>query len=570
MRLFLRMMACERLRCGATAPTTTTAATAVALWALLWTIAAAAPLYAQDGGGFEGGFGVEGGASFESGFGAESGGGFEGGFGGGTEPGSGAGSGFEGGFHAEFEGGFGSSFEGGFEGGFGTAVADAAGTGLRWSGRLRFDSRLTANYDHPAESPLDSRAAAQLELNYGARASELIVRGELLQNAESTSAQLDEAYLSLFADRVTAHAGWLKAVWGKGDQLHVVDLLNANDFTDFVNPDYIERRLAAPMLKLDAPLAGGMGLLELAYLPLLRTDRIPTGGAWAPAQAATLESAVEAFAAGYAAAYAQQLIAADPTLSPTVAAALGQSAAADLAQNVLREPDTSTLEHAQIGARLTGSVGRFDLGAVYYWGFQKTPSVRMRLTDPADPRIELFYPRLHALGIEAGAAFGRFNTKAELAYYATEDWDGTDVEIPNHSLNYVAGFDMNLPLSNLNLNVQGYGSVILNSNEIDAAGPLTPSTPGGDAQFDPDGIYTSHIVSLALTDSYRNDRIKPELAFSVGLERQDWRIAPQVQFALRDDAKLGVRGVVFGGEEQSLFGQYDRNDFIEVRFEYTF
>jgi len=130
--------------------------------------------------------------------------------------------------------------------------------------------------------------------------------------------------------------------------------------------------------------------------------------------------------------------------------------------------------------------------------------------------------------------------------------------------------------------------VILDADKIEDAGQLTGISmvlpagtdpyvylfldPGAryNTEYDGDGIYTDHIVTVALTDSWRNDRIKPEVAFSVGVERQDWRAAPEVEFALRDDARLSTGAVIYGGPDDSLFGGFDANDFVQVRFEYSF
>ena len=62
--------------------------------------------------------------------------------------------------------------------------------------------------------------------------------------------------------------------------------------------------------------------------------------------------------------------------------------------------------------------------------------------------------------------------RAEAAYYLTEDIAGDDPEVPNNSLEYLLGFDVDLGISSLNLNVQGTGSYILNSDAIDEAGPV--------------------------------------------------------------------------------------------------
>ena len=56
----------------------------------------------------------------------------------------------------------------------------------------------------------------------------------------------------------------------------------------------------------------------------------------------------------------------------------------------------------------------------------------------------------------------------------------------------------------------------------------------------------------------------------MGIERQDVRVEPSVEFVLRDDARFEVSSVVFAGDEAGVFGQYDANDYVQLRFQYSF
>jgi hypothetical protein len=541
----------------------------------------------------------------------------------------------------EFSGGFGVAGDGddsagegatedGFGGGFGAAGAAAPfgidpGT-LAWGARLRFDARGYADYDRPEESLTDATAEARLSLDYAAADTEAAIRLDAREGFDPEPLALDEAYLRFYRDRFDLEAGFLKTVWGQGDEVHVVDFLNSNDYSDFINPDYIDRRRAAGMIKLNVPWSRdrAAGQVELAYLPVLRPDAIPEDGPWAPEEARILTALVGGYAEALTERRIGELEAAALTAgypaSPTGAATPREAAlwAALTAGEAVIFEDTDRLEFGQAGVRATARLGGVDLGAIYYWGFLKTPTPRIRLADadafaafaagtpgeaPApDPEgsIRLVHDRLQGIGLEAATVLGPFNFRGEGAYYLTEDITGDDPEVPNNSLEYLLGFDVDLGISRLNLNVQGTGSVILESGKIDDAGPIagvsaaTRAAAASDADFaarlaaspyavlyldpaarlnfqwDPDGIYTSHIVSAALTDSWRNDRVRPEVVVAVGVERQDWRVAPGVEFVLRDDTRVEVTGVVHGGDREGLFGQYDANDYMQLRFAWEF
>ncbi|MFP4408127.1 MAG: hypothetical protein ACLFPW_06360 [Spirochaetaceae bacterium] len=451
---------------------------------------------------------------------------------------------------------------GGFGDGFGSFGDE--GPTLDWGGMLRFDTRVIADYDEPEESPIASEPEFHLDLEYSDSKSELVTnlefRPEHLQGVENArmfaEELIDEAHLTLFYENFNLQAGYLREVWGTGDQLHVVDVLNSNDLRDFVNPDYAERRLSRPMFKLSVPVRR-QGRFEAVYIPLFEPDRIPREGLWAPAEARELEALMDLAL--------QEALGAPPPNDLTY----GDS---KTLESAVVEPNTRTLEWGQYAARYRDSLGSIDLALIYYHGFLKQPSVTFTSTGGSPEafgfgdRIILDYDRVNVFGLEYAGVFGGFNTRAEAAYYLTEDMEGDDPTVTNNSLQYLAGFDRDLPLSNLNVNIQGTGTYYLGSDEIEEN---VEERMVYDFQYDEDGDYTNHIVSVALSDSYSNETIEPEIALSYGVEHQDWYINPSIEFSLLDDVKLFTEVAVFHGDE-GYFGQYDDNDFAEVRLEYSY
>lgn len=497
---------------------------------------------------------------------------------GGQDAGSGENGEFSEGFGGEFGSGFGDSSgegSGGRDGagpnggsddgtGFGGSFGNS-GPSLEWGGLLRFDTRTIGDYDDPEDSPLSAEPEFHLDLLYSASSSEIVTnleyRPEYLEEADTavefSEELIDEAYLTLFYDNFNLQAGYLREVWGTGDQVHVVDVLNSNDLRDFVNPDYAERRLTRPMFKLNVPVRT-QGRLEVAYIPTFEPDRIPREGRWAPADVRELNALLD-------------IALAEAILAPPAAGELTYGDALAL-ENTLLEPETNTLEWGQYATRYRDTFGSVDLGLVYYHGFLKQPSVTLTSTGGSPEtfglgdQIILDYDRVNVFGLEYAAVLGGFNTRAEAAYYLTEDIEGDDPRLTNNSVQYLAGVDRDLPLSNLNVNLQGVGTYYLRSSEIEAN---VEERMSYDFQYNEDGEYTSHILSLALTDSYANENVKPEVAVSYGVENEDWYINPSVEFSLLDDVKLFAEVAIFHGDE-GYFGQYDDNDFAQVRLEYSY
>lgn len=477
----------------------------------------------------------------------------------------------------EFSEGFGGDFGSGSNGGDGsegakgsTASGDgfgsfgSGGPSLDWGGTLGFYTRVIADYDDPEESPVSAQPELDLDLEYADSSSELLARlefrPEYLEDADSAKEfaeeLVDEAYLTLFYDNFNLQAGYFRDVWGTGDQVHVVDALNSNDLRDFVNPEYSDRRLSRPMFTLNVPVRT-QGRFEAVYVPTFEPDLIPREGPWAPAEARQLNALVDTAM--------EEALASAPANDLTY----GET---QTLEKTLVEPQTNTLEWGQYALRLRDTFGSVDLGLVYYHGFLKQPSVALTSamgspeTFGFGDQIILDYDRVNLFGLEYAGVFSGFNTRAEAAYYLTEDMDGDDPTVTNNSLQYLAGFDRDLPLSNLNVNIQGTGTYYLKSGEIE---DNVEERMVYDFQYNEDGEYTNHIVSLAVTDSYANDTVKPEVALSYGVENEDWYINPSIEFSLLNDVKLFTEAAVFHGDE-GYFGQYDDNDFAEVRLEYSY
>lgn len=428
--------------------------------------------------------------------------------------------------------GFGDGFDAGF-------ASKGSASSIEWSGRIRTDLRGYPNYDALLESEVDSPVSVSLGVEWKGENSEVRVSTEI--DHRETIPELEEAYFRLFYERFDLQVGLMKTVWGTGDQVHVVDVLNSNDYSDFINPDYLERRIALPMVKLDLPFAGGRpggaGRVEIALLPTFEPDDVPLDGRWVPREMVGLT----------------ELVAADSDYS-------------------LEYNSTDDLDHLQAGFRISLPLGPMDLAATVFNGFEKTPSPWINQIEGS---VVMDYERLWVFGVDSAFVLGPLNTRAEAAWILTKDIAGDDPTVPNNAVDYLVGFDYDLPVSSLNFNVQAVGRYLLSADVIDESPSnlvLVMATPGMEYnyQYAPNGIYSDTIVSAALTDRLRNERVLPEVSAASSLQYGDFRVKPSVEFVLRDDARLEVEGVVYLGDEEGPFGRYDGNDYVQVRFEVSF
>jgi len=342
--------------------------------------------------------------------------------------------------------------------------------------------------------------------------------------------RINEAYGQYFGEKINLEAGLMKVVWGKADEFHVVDVLNNVNYSEFLVPDYLEMMDPELMFKLNVPM-GMSSNLEVAYVPVLTADYLPgTDSIWQPKETKI-----------------------DLPAKLTAIAGMG------LTPTALASVDTNTLDYGQAALHFTSSASGFDYGFTYYAGYNKMPTVNFE-QDGADMNYWVSYDPMHVFGVEMGYILAGFNLKGEFAYNMTYDFSGDDALIHNNSIRWVGGFDRDIPLGNLNINIQEAGNVILNNDEI----------TNSDIEYSSEDTYTQNLLIVAITDKFINDKLETKLIGFYHFEESDFGVYPRVEYTPVDDFTFGLEGRFFGGDDDTFFGQYKDNNFVEVSLSWNF
>ncbi|WP_320130136.1 hypothetical protein [uncultured Sphaerochaeta sp.] len=448
------------------------------------------------------------------------------------------------------------------------ALAFSGETKISARAWLAEDNSLNSNSDFRA---MDATSSVKLDFSYEGTASEL--KGKLLFTTDSTNI-IDELTYKAFLGNFVLEAGKSKIVWGRGDKLHVLDLFNANDYSDFLIPDYLDRRIAENMVHLTWNMPNDMSL-EVVWTPTMTADTIPASGVWTPYAAKNLTDlgtsyvtnlAKTAYTNAYTTTYATVYAATGDATKATSAAVLAGTSAASVIKETYGSasallPDTNTLEYSQYGLRLTGTYGPVDWGTEYYLGHYKTPCASYTADSTGITDLDLSYDRLQVFGIDGAGVAGMFNLRGELAYYLTDDTEGTDPSVHNNSIQWLGGFDINLPFNELNLNAQLIGSYILSNDSI---------TSASDVDYNSDKQYLNDKLVLQLSDSYNHEKLKPSIALIWNIEREDLIVMPKVEYQVADGFKVIASGALFTSSDNGEFKAYEHNDFIEFTASYTF
>ncbi|MDE7290420.1 MAG: hypothetical protein K2N58_00075 [Treponemataceae bacterium] len=367
---------------------------------------------------------------------------------------------------------------------------------------------------------------------------------------------LDEFRADLFLGDFVLSAGKMKVVWGKGDKLHVLDNFNANDYTDFLIPDYLDRRAGEYMFRVQYN-APSVFRLEGIWTPIMRGEIYAESGRWVPNKVNRLTNQI------------MTIVGSQPLNGMNVSNLLEMMKIQDEMY-----PNTNRLEYGQFGFYGNFSIGAVDLGVSYYNGHYKQVSANMSSTIMAaqgvpgyDGMPSLEYDKLQVFGLDAQTAAGPFTLRAELAYNLTKDTAGDDPWVHNNSISYLAGFDVGIPLHNLNLNVQGTGNFVLKNDKITES-PFKLY----DTDYDPTGCYSNNKIVVQLKDTFYYEKVEAVVKAIYGFERRDLVLMPEVSYKIRDGWKAKLSGLFihnFGDDEDSEFAGWLDNSFIQLTVSYS-
>ena len=324
----------------------------------------------------------------------------------------------------------------------------------------------------------------------------------------NSEAELREFFFEVPTDFAYFVVGKQQTVWGQSDGLKVLDVVNPQDFREFILDDFEDSRIPLWTVKAEIPL--GDVLAELVWIPDTTYNDIPEPDA---AYAFTSPSFV-------------------PVPVP------GTSF-------VLDDPDRpdNPISDSDIGFRLSAFVDGWDLSFNYLYAYDDTEIPFQNRDSFPTVVIEPEFRRTHLIGGTFSNAFGDFVVRGEAAlstnrYFITDnpnDDDGIE-ESPN--FNYVLGLDW-YGMRDTLISGQLFQDIIVDNTE---------------------GVTrdrTETTITLLARRSFLNDRLALELQWLQGLNIGDGLVRPKVQYDFTDSVTVWGGADVFYGGSRGLFGQFD-------------
>lgn len=227
-----------------------------------------------------------------------------------------------------------------------------------------------------------------------------------------------------------------------------------------------------------------------------------------------------------------------------------------------------TLRNSEFALKLDRTGGASDWSLSYFHGYSAFPDMRLRGAGPANPLLESTYTEIDVVGGDFARNFGRYGVRGELAYFFTNDSDGSDPAVTNPYFYYVLGGDRTF-LENLNINLQWVGRWVQSFADPEAiADPIAREVAVQNAITSGQQDQVSYGLSSRVGKKWLNDTLEAELLVFANFTRSNAYVRPLVAYAFSDRVK-GTFGVdIYVGDDATFFGRLKRNRgaFAELRY----
>lgn len=353
-----------------------------------------------------------------------------------------------------------------------------------------------------------------------------------IQDSRRISAELRELTLDwnghVGAARVDLRLGLQQVVWGQSLGLRILDVVNAQDYREFLLEDFNDARTPIFGANAEVWLAGWtvQGLL----FPTFEPNQLPD---------TTSEFALNPELDGFLPRFASF------TAPPSVPAPF---TLVDL--NREERPNDWTGRSLAFGARAARTVRGVDLGLTYWDAVDPAQAWDRRITYLPAPGLGLLpvnqltpkHVRVRTLGASFSTALGSFTLWGEgtLAFgksFSVNDLSDRDGQVERPELSTVVGLDWT-GLDPLFANVQWIQAVVIDHEHR--------------IGIDPVRTYLSLLLRLPL----RSETWIPQLFAIYGMNHSDAMLRPSVVWKATDRLSVTAGVDWFLGASKGLFGQY--------------
>lgn len=388
--------------------------------------------------------------------------------------------------------------------------------------RYYYDTEKENNTEHYFEMRNDARI--ERLFNFGENVKmKLSVDGQydaVRSRVDSYDVEVDrfqlwEGYFTLKRGSFDFKAGQQVIRWGKSDELNPTDVFTPENFSEFLNRIMrAERKIPVPALKVDYYHSDSQ-VLEGIWVPIFIENKWGTRDSdWSPYVRRTYEG-------------------------------LG----------FMREEKTPAkqLKNSSVALKWMRIGETADFSLSYSYHFNQNPSSHLLVNEG---KYVTKHFRQHTIGSDFETVIGKLGLRGEAAYttknsYINIDPLDEDRTSLRDSFTSIAGVDYTFG-ENLYCNLQYMQEYI----------------------FD----YPDYTIEQEYSDSYiwkvsktfLRDKLKLETIGRSFLSRRDYFYKLSASYDINDNLRFTLGADVFDGDEDTSFGQFDRNDQVFAHLKYFF
>ena len=387
---------------------------------------------------------------------------------------------------------------------------------------ISFDNEWAHNTHHRQTQKFETTVTPQLDMPIG-RNAQLTLIGRVRHDTQShidiserNDSELREFYIESEIGRTLITVGKQQIVWGKSDGLKVLDVVNPQNWREFILDEFDDSRIPLWSANIEIPIQAFN--LQLLWLPdQTYHDFADNGDAY-------------------------QLV--TPTRVP--------QAPSGVSVNVQDEikPD-NTIQDADWGMRLSTFKSGWDMSFNYLYHYDDTPVLYRQLAMTGSGPLATLTPRYersHLIGASFSTAIDDITLRSELGYSTDRYTANTDVNdndgvTNSRDITYVLGLDW-FGVEDMFISGQLFQSHLLDHQ------------PGMIRE------QTETTVTLLIKQNFLNETLSAEVLALRSLDLNDGLIRPNVSYQVNDEISVSIGADIFYGDNQGLFGQFDKQDRI--------
>lgn len=340
--------------------------------------------------------------------------------------------------------------------------------------------------------------------------------------------ELREFYLDYTNGKHYLRLGKQQVVWGKSDGLKLLDVVNPQNFSEFILEDFDNARIPLWMALYELNL--DIGELQFLFIPDSSVHSLALAG-----------SPYEISA---------------PRFLPNLGYFLSTYPNTQIQLNEVYYP-TNALENHDFGFRWRHFLNGWDLSLNYLNHTDDLPAFYSRQSTVDELNIltiQPIYERTEIYGGSASTALAEFTIRSELAFTKGQHFQTPASPISHgvihrDELSYVLGLDW-FGLSNTLISMQLFQSHII------------------DISQDIERNDTETTLTFLARKNWLNETLSIESLLIQNLSQHDGLVRSKLNYRFSDALSLSIQADIFHGDATGIFGQFENNDRVLLSIEY--